>query len=141
MTPEHFGAQMNRLSETFGKTAFNRERSQLIWVAVKDLTPDWFKSVVDNMIGTLRQAPLVPDFVEAARFERNRIYEEQKRSESRISFDQLVSNFTRDDERMMAQTIVKRLRGEVPDNEWDSFLKMLDGMAAAEKAASNVRLR
>lgn len=133
MTRDEFIKHVNRLASCFGATPFSEERRMLIWAAVKNLSEPWFKATVDNMIGSLRQAPLVPDFVEAARFELNRIHEETKRTERGAINERWVSQFTREDERMMADMIRKRLAKQVPDDQWESFLSMLDGMAAAEK--------
>lgn len=133
MTEQQFSTQINRLAETFGKNAFSNERVKLIWLGVKDLSPDWLKYQVDSMIGSMRHAPLLPDFVEAARFERNREHEERKLKENQFQTEKWVSMFTSEEERMFAQTIVKRLNKEISDADFANFLVMMDDMARVEK--------
>jgi hypothetical protein len=78
VTEIEFSQQLNRLQETFGKSAYGTERVKLIWKEVKDLAPDWFASVVGGFIGTLRQAPLLPDISERASQERERLWRIEK---------------------------------------------------------------
>ena len=88
MTDQEFTSQMNRLAETYSKGAFSNERVKLIWAAVKDLPSAWLAKTVSEMISSLRQAPMPPDFVEAARAERARTWEKQKHSEPGRPWDQ-----------------------------------------------------
>lgn len=132
MTDQEFSTQINRLAETYGKNAFSNERCKLIWSAVKDLPGQWFGNLVSSMIGSLRQAPLVPEFVDAAREYRNQLWEMKKREE-REQTRNWVSRFSSDEERMLAQGIMKRLRGEMTDQDWENYERMLEGMAAMER--------
>lgn len=65
MTEQEFQTQMVRLSNCYGKAAYNNERSALIWKEVRDFPAHVFRTMVDNFIGNLRQAPLLPEVREA----------------------------------------------------------------------------
>lgn len=77
MTGEFFSDQMIKLTETFGKGAYSPPRVNAIWAAVKNSPEAWFASVVDNMIGSLRQAPLPADFIEACMHQRHKAASEE----------------------------------------------------------------
>lgn len=78
MTPQHFQAEINRMASVFTPAAFAKERRDLIWKECGNLSDDVFTRIVNRLIGECRQAPLVPDFREAAAYERERIWEAQK---------------------------------------------------------------
>src|SRR5690606_22679172 len=59
--------QINRLKDVFGEKAYPEERVKSLYNAVRGLTPRHFASIVTDLIDTKRQAPLKPDFQEAAR--------------------------------------------------------------------------
>lgn len=132
MNEQAFANQINRLAETYGKNAYSNERVKLIWAGVRNLSQEWLKSTVDAMIGNMRQAPMIPDFIEAARMEFNRNHEQAK-SHERVNAKEWVSNFSTEDEKMMAGMIVRRMNKGVSEPDWENFLRMLDGMAAAER--------
>ena len=127
MTENEFVPQMNRLAETFGKQAYGTERVRLVWREVETFRLPWFRELIDSMIGSFRQAPLVPDFREAGLRERQRIWQEAKREESQ-QVKEWVSAFSKEDDQMMAQTITRRLNKTISESDWTSFLQMLDRM-------------
>lgn len=127
MTENEFAPQMNRLAETFGKQAYGTERVRLVWREVETFRLPWFRELIDSMIGSFRQAPLVPDFREAGLRERERIWQEAKREESQ-QVKEWVSAFSKEDDQLMAQTITRRLNRSISDSDWASFLQMLDRM-------------
>lgn len=94
MNQQEFTQQLIRLQENFGKTAYSTERAKLLWGEVKDLAPDWFIGVVDDFIGSLRHAPLIPDFAEQASMERERLRKIEK--DRGISQPQRISNDCQD---------------------------------------------
>lgn len=73
MNQNEFNTQMNRLVSQFGKAAYGVERTTLIWREVRDLPPEWFAGVVDEFLGSSRQAPLIPEFRDVAASERERM--------------------------------------------------------------------
>ena len=75
---------------------------------------------------------MVVDFIEAAKAERERMWRDSKSREA-FSFDKWLTNFSREDEVMFSQTIIKRLRGEINDADGDNFQRMLDELAQNEK--------
>jgi hypothetical protein len=127
MIENDFKTEINRLVDTYGKTSFGTERLRLIWLEVQDLPGPWFRGVVSGMIGGLRQAPMVPDFRDAAASERERTRQAERREESRRA-KTWASQFASEDERLMAQMIVKRSRGEVSESDWVEFLRVIDGL-------------
>lgn len=132
MIPKEYNEQVDRLKRTFGEKHFPADRYNLIWVATKEFPVEWFSRLVDQMIAGMRQAPMPADFIEAAREQKFRDHEKRKKNET-PSFNDWATKFTRDDERMMAQMIIKRLQGTVSDDDWNNFQRMLDDLAAAER--------
>ena len=72
MIPEFFTQQMGKVTRVFGKEHYPEPRMKTIWIAVKDLSEEWFEKLVNSMITQLRQAPLPIEFMEAARKERRK---------------------------------------------------------------------
>ena len=86
MNPQRFANQINRLAKQFS-SAFSEERVKLIWREVGQLSDEWFETLVDRFIGDLRQAPLLPDFREAASIERDRLWEIEKKTQKEHSVE------------------------------------------------------
>lgn len=84
MTEQEFTIQMNRLAETFGKSAYSSERVKLIWSAVRDFSQQWWGSTVNYFIGYQKQAPLMSEIGEAVGKERERIWNQQKKNQAPI---------------------------------------------------------
>lgn len=82
MTREEFQAQMNRLAETYGPNQYKPERLTVIWGLVKHQSGEWLQQTVSRLIGSMRQAPLVPEFEEALALER-----ERSSSRQSVSYD------------------------------------------------------
>lgn len=59
--------QIERLKEVFGDKAYPEERVKSLYNAVRGLTLQNFTKIVTDLIDSKRQAPLKPDFQEAAR--------------------------------------------------------------------------
>lgn len=132
MNGQEFGKEIERIKRTFGDKYYPQDRIDLIWLGVKDFSAHWFKYFIDQLISTSRQAPMVVDFIEAAKAERERMWRDSKSREA-FSFDKWLTNFSREDEVMFSQTIIKRLRGEINDADGDNFQRMLDELAQNEK--------
>lgn len=78
MNQAEFQTQVNRLSNTFGKTHFGSERLMLLWKRVQSFSSAWFQRTIDDLISTHRQPPLPNDFETAISMERERLWKEQK---------------------------------------------------------------
>jgi len=138
MTPAEFQVQVGRLSETFGKNAYGSERIALIWKEVSLLSNETFIRIVDRFVGELRQAPLLPDFREAASKEREQLWG-QKKQEERVTAKEFESAFSRDDTSMIASAIIKRITADLTDAEWESVLRMLDNLSKTGPRAKCTR--
>jgi hypothetical protein len=114
---------MNRLIEIFGAVPYKGERINLIWGQVKDLTDPWFETVITSFLCDFRHPPLIADFREKAILERDREWRIQK-AENRDDAKQFFS-FPPEEEREILNTIKKRMRGEVNDDDYGQFLNLL----------------
>lgn len=84
MTHESFNTQMRRLTSQFGEKAYGEERWKLIWNEISDLSPEWFRKTVDEMIGNSRLAPLVSEFRDLARQERLKRAKERTKTQTNV---------------------------------------------------------
>ena len=96
MIEQKFASQINRLVETFGKAPYGNERVKLVWMGIRDLPDDWFERTVTEMISSQRQAPLVPDFIEAARTERFKAHEQIKKTHTNPLGDAIRCTYCKD---------------------------------------------
>lgn len=126
MRIEHYQAQMNRLAENFGAQHYKRERAELIWQEVRNLSDDWMKWTVDQFIGRLRQAPLLDEFCSAAATEKEKTRQKEKTQERQDAEDFWAGTYQPDDVKMICGMITKRLRGEVSDEDYAQFVKHLE---------------
>lgn len=78
MSAQEFDQQMRRLIDTYGPQHYRQERLTLLWREVKDFDYRWLERVVDEMLGSSRQAPLPADFSEHVSRERERRWRLQK---------------------------------------------------------------
>lgn len=131
MTEGQFAAQMARLSETFGKAAYGNERVRLIWKEVRDLPDPWFQKQVDDWIGGLRTAPLLPEIRTSISIERERSWGRQKanhKEDARAAYKFLNSG----ESGMFFSTVRNRIKGNVPDDDWGKFMGLLKSMPEEE---------
>lgn len=112
-----FDREIERLRNTFGKTPFSNDRLALAWNEVKDLSAPWFNRWVDFWLSNERQAPLPKDFREATSVERERLYESDKQKQ-KLDVEDYQSMLSDDQTSMLLKTIVKRMNGQVPDDQW-----------------------
>lgn len=61
MTEVEFGLQMDRLSKTYGAKSYPPEAVKLIWKDVSLISQPAFQNIVDQLIASFRQRPLVED--------------------------------------------------------------------------------
>lgn len=122
MNEPQFQAQMSRLIETFGVAAYKPERVRLIWREVNQRSAEWFTRLVDRFVGSSRQAPLLPEFRDAAAEEAEREWASQKRTHAKEAFEAMHYKFGADDKRTLAEMIQSRLNGKSDDAFWEAFL-------------------
>lgn len=125
MTDAQFQVQMNRLVETFGSNHYKPERIRLIYKLVLPYSVEWFTRLVDEFVGSCERAPLLPKFEEAVSLERERLWRKQKEQNEQDAKAFMAGKFTDEDVRATLGTIVGRLQGQINDNDWDAFNRVL----------------
>lgn len=125
MNSNHFEKELMRLIEAFGKAAYPRVRTALIWKAVQGISDQAFTSIVDELIGSCRYAPLVPEFEEKlSRYrEQSWKYEKQQHKEDAEEF---MSIYAAEDIQMICANIRKRLAGHISDSDWECQQRLLN---------------
>lgn len=78
MTAEYFQVHMNRLANAFGQQYYKQERTEIIWKAIRSLPDKMFSSIVDQLIASERQAPLLPQILDAIDKQRQGGYDPAK---------------------------------------------------------------
>ncbi len=129
MRSEEFQAHLNRLSGQF-KNAYGTERAKLVWNEVKDFDARWFSDLVDQFIGELAHAPLLPAFREAAAKERERLYKIRAQREEREAKNVMSGGSIQgDDAKTVFGMLIKRMNNELSDEDFVQCQKMLSGVA------------
>lgn len=82
MNIAEFTIQVDRLKDTFGDKAYSSERVKLLWDGVKYHPLDLFHRVVDQLILSHRQPPMISDIRECLAIERERCSPESKITET-----------------------------------------------------------
>lgn len=90
MTEKQFAVQMQRLEKQFPNT-YSQARAELIWREVGELDAGWWTRTVDELIGSCRFPPLMPEI-------REHIAREQRRLESKREHERVQRGFRRIDD-------------------------------------------
>jgi hypothetical protein len=127
MTHSVFLSEIQKLVNSFGKTQYSQDRIDIIWVAVQDLSDDWFKLVVRGMLLTERQAPLPSAIVSLAERERLTLNWSAHQAEQENQEDLELKNsiYTDEDRKMFLKTITDRIQGKVSDDDWAAFNSLI----------------
>lgn len=121
MDDKFYQNQMNRLAETYGAQHYKRERVELLWREVKNLSNPWFAQVVDRFIGESKFAPLLPEFREEIARERERNHSLDKRQHSKDAKEFYLMADCPDQRGSMLKTILERMENKVSDDVWNQF--------------------
>ncbi len=81
MDRKSFATQMLRLESCFGnqhREVYNKDRGELIWREVNQLSDEWMIRVTDYFVGECERPPLMPQFREQISKERERLWVIQK---------------------------------------------------------------
>lgn len=89
MDRDKFQTQIGRLGARWPK-AHPTEFIALLWREVKDLSDEWLVRTVDELIGSCRQAPLMPDFRQYSSTEKERMWARQKHQPMDAAFDKYM---------------------------------------------------
>lgn len=128
MTPAEFDKQISRL-ESRWKGVYVDEVKRVIWREISSLSGSWFAQTVDNFLVTLRQAPLMPEIGEAVSRERERQWALEKKQHEEDAKAFWNGTYHPDEVKAVCQVIKDRILGKVPDENWASFMKVLENNA------------
>lgn len=124
MNKQHFENQLARLADTYGAHHYKPERVKILWKALESFSDDWLTNQVSHFIGHLRQAPLMPEFQEAISHESDRLYNLKKREQTKEA-EEFMSSYGAEDIQTICKQIVARVKGQMPDQDFNCFVKML----------------
>jgi hypothetical protein len=127
MNQQEFQNQINRLEKQFGK--YGTERCTLLWREVKDLNGPWFERVMDQLISSCRQAPLLPEFREEISRERERLWRMEKEERKKDAHDFFEGSYQPDDIKTICQVIKDRINRKISDQDYQSFVSQLENAA------------
>jgi len=125
MTSEVFHKHLGRLREQFGKAAYSQTRAELIWREVKQFDAEWWEKTVDKFLLTCRQAPLMDELAQEIGAERERAYKLQKEQHAKDAKDFFAGTYQPEDVKTICQYMVKRILGQVSDEDYAVFVKHL----------------
>ena len=126
MTVSEFNTQMKRLADTFGSSQMQQERLSLIFQKVRFFTEEWFKYVVDQLLRSSRAAPLPADFDSFISSERERTWIKEKRDRANEANTFWSGAENPEDVKMKMDAIKARVRGELTDAEWETFMSLIE---------------
>jgi hypothetical protein len=64
MKPSKFKSEMDVIKRNFENGNYTKDRIQLIWEAVRDMSDDWMERTVRHFVGNSLRPPVVSDFEE-----------------------------------------------------------------------------
>lgn len=135
MTDVEFKKQVQRLIDVYGPTPYSTERLKLIWRDVQYLSGAAFESIVDEAILKRDRAPLGEYFLEKVSEQRERQWDREK-SQHANDAKQFASSFPMEDLQSICQGILRKLKGDLNDVEYDQFKSSLLGAADASSGRS-----
>lgn len=134
MSPSEFQNQMTRLQNTW-PNFYSTERVKLIWREIPEShSGEWFSRVVDELIGTQKQAPGLTEFRQFISKEREKKWSVEKTLHARDAIEFFKSSYSDEDRRTLCQMITKRMSGAISDREFEQFVHGLDDIAGGPNA-------
>jgi hypothetical protein len=122
MNETHFQAQLDRLKATFGPNAYSKERVALIWREVRHLNEFTFVRIMDELLGSCRHPPLVPEFRDAMARERERACQDQK-----VMHRRETENAWPDENQLaFGRMIRENLEEPENDDNWTALHRLID---------------
>jgi hypothetical protein len=121
-----FDQQFARLIDRW-KTSYSNEFKKILWTEFQNVPGDSFKNIVTRLIGDCRQAPMMPEFREYWAMERNRLWVHDKKQntlDAKSFFE--GSRFSDSEKKNFMAMVRKRLNKAVSDDDWNSFLKVIE---------------
>lgn len=112
MTEGDFRSEMSRLIQTFGAKVYGPERVKLIYDEVISIRHLTWKKVVDELIGSCRLPPLLPEIrLKKAEF-RERHMRVEKQADS-------IVTVADEETKLFLSWIMERINGRMSDPHWE----------------------
>lgn len=101
-----------------------KERCQLLWEEVNELSDLWMTTSVNFIIANKRYAPLAEDWRELIYREKERNYD-AKKSEHTRDAKEFMASYPAEDIQTICAQIRDRIQGRMSDSNFKGFKKML----------------
>lgn len=95
MTSVEFNTQMDRLIDSYPKGAYPPERIKQIWQAVAEFPQQVFAKIIDELIGSHRQAPLLPEIRTELAKEREKLVQQNRHQSEDYAKVQYLCDYCR----------------------------------------------
>lgn len=127
MTLVEFNFQMQRLQNSYPGFKPTTEIMELLFICVESLPAAWLAEWVKEWIFSNPRAPLPKDLREDAEIERTkRNFQAYQVENEKIEEDELKDSiFTDEDRQMILKNIMLRMNGQLADDDFEKFNKML----------------
>jgi hypothetical protein len=131
-----FKVQIDRLKQVYGDASYPQERIKLLWKEFRSSDNSRFESVISEVLGSCRFAPMLKEFREAWSKEKERYRVSARKIEARDAKEfwngkgLKIGNSEKDtfhieDKFEIMRMIKRRLAGRVSGPDWDSFMDTL----------------
>jgi hypothetical protein len=128
MNREAFQKDMGRLMSQF-PNAYGPERVNIVFRAVGQESSEWWARTVDHFLGAARHAPLLEDINTLLSQERERRWAREKQQHAQDAKDFFSGSYQPDDVKQICQTIIKRMKRGISDDDWSKFVGLLEETA------------
>lgn len=126
---KEFMIQMNRITNCFGSKYFPMERIKLIKEETKDLGNFELARIVDYFVGNSKFAPTVEDFRKQKALLREQKNARLKAFNAQQAQDFWEGKYAPEEKTWIMENIRKRFRGEISDEDYSAFLKVVEHSA------------
>lgn len=138
MNENEFKVEIDRLKNVYGDKSYTTERLKIMWRQVKDFRADWFKKVIDELIGTCRLPPLMTELAEHVARERERVWKIEKEVNAQDAKEFMAgSRFSTEEQKHMFAMIRNRMPGNVNDDDWRCFQESMNHALSVEVLTPN----
>ena len=123
MNSKEFDTEMIRLKNTFGEKNYSEERMRIIFKETQFIDFAFFRSCVDELIGSSKFTPLLPEFREIATKFRE-IKERQKDQAKQHRYDN-SDGLNAEESSMILKKIIARGNNLISDKEWEEWKALI----------------
>jgi hypothetical protein len=136
VTQAEFQVQIERLRSNYGQQAYGTERASILWREISQFSAKWFSTVVDQFIGSERQAPMLDKFREEAAKERERVWQREKKQNAMDAKEFFEGSYDDTEKLTIIQTIKARTMKKMSDEHYAQFVEVIDRQAKYKTASS-----